>query len=315
MTTSGADDVGAGEPATGDLRDGDLGALIGEVRRQAARRRSDPSYPLGEERAIDVELGRSAPEPAPSELERLARAAEAAAPDVTGRPARRRDRPSDPPVGPDLGTVVAEALRVAAGRLTDMEHRLRRIERGLSGGSPHPTALPAEPGADGWTARLPPELLSSGAGRVLCYGSDPGPMVADLRAGGVDAYGLTPVGDRFDGDPDVRVGELLYHLSAVADGGLRAAVTVGLAVAVAGPGPYQVAAELARVAPLSVVLSESPWWWREKEGLATELAPQRLLSADLWLDAFSRSGMAAEADFDRGGRAYRIVGRVPGGTG
>lgn len=296
----------------------DLGALIGDVRLEAARRRSDPAYPLGEEQAIDEEMRQWSPQAPGSPLERLAARAEAAAGSGSPQGDRRR---SDPPAAPspDLAAVVAEALRTLSFRLADLEHRLGRVERGLAGGVGGPTVLPfpaprvpgtAAPGSPApGTPLLPAAMLPAGPGRVLCFAHDPAPIVGELRGRGVDAYGLTPTGDEFADRPDVRTGQLLDHLASVGDSALRAVLAVGPAAGVAGPGPAEMAAEMGRAAPLAVVVSESPWSWRAREGTAAELASRRPVSPEMWVEAFHSIGMAVEAGYEDGGRAYRVVAR------
>ncbi len=288
------------------MRD-DLGALIGQIRLEAARRRSAPDYPLGDEIAVDAELRQWSPGETVGRLERLARQAEAAAQGEAVPSSRRAERTVG--TSPELATVVAEALRTLSTRLADLEHRLTRMERGLAGGGAGPTALPLPAGAVPAAGRLSETLIPAGPGRVLCFADDPAPTVGELRGRGVDAYGLTPAGDEFLSGPDVRSGQLLHHLASVGDSALRAVVAVGLAAGTAGPGPHEVAVEIGRVAPLAVVLAESPWWWRTRQGATVELAPVRPLSPELWLEAFASKGMEVEAGYEDGGRAYRVVAR------
>ena len=281
----------------------DLAALIGEVRREASRRRSDPSHPLAEESALDAEMAQWAPAGAPGALRRLARRAGEAAVPAT---------PSSDPVGgpldaPGVARLLSAALHECADRLADLDSRLLRVERGLSGGVADPgvESTPSTPRPS--SASLPPQMREAAPGRVLLLAEDPGPLVADLRGRGVDAYGIAVGGDESVADLDVAPGTVLGHLAALADGSLRGVVLVDPVFAVAGPDPQRVADQLRRVSGMAVVLGESPWWWREHRGPAGELAPRRPVSPELWLEAFHRDGLRVEAAYDDDGRRYRVV--------
>ena len=281
----------------------DLAALIGEVRREASRRRSDPSHPLAEESALDAEMAQWAPAGAPGALRRLARRAGEAAVPAT---------PSSDPVGgpldaPGVARLLSAALHECADRLADLDSRLLRVERGWSGGVADPgvESTPSTPRPS--SASLPPQMREAAPGRVLLLAEDPGPLVADLRGRGVDAYGIAVGGDESVADLDVAPGTVLGHLAALADGSLRGVVLVDPVFAVAGPDPQRVADQLRRVSGMAVVLGESPWWWREHRGPAGELAPRRPVSPELWLEAFHRDGLRVEAAYDDDGRRYRVV--------
>ena len=281
----------------------DLAALIGEVRREASRRRSDPSHPLAEEGALDAEMAQWAPAGAPGALRRLARRAGEAAVPAT---------PSSDPGGgpldaPGVARLLSAALHECADRLADLDSRLLRVERGWSGGVADPgvESTPSTPRPS--SASLPPQMREAAPGRVLLLAEDPGPLVADLRGRGVDAYGIAVGGDESVADLDVAPGTVLGHLAALADGSLRGVVLVDPVFAVAGPDPQRVADQLRRVSGMAVVLGESPWWWREHRGPAGELAPRRPVSPELWLEAFHRDGLRVEAAYDDDGRRYRVV--------
>ena len=282
----------------------DLAALIGEVRREASRRRSDPSHPLAEEGALDVEMAQWAPAGAPGALRRLARRAGDAAGPVE---APSSDSGGGPLDAPGIARLLSAALDECADRLADLDSRLLRVERGLSGGVADPSVESAPSTPRPSSASLPPRLREAAPGRVLVLAADPGPLVVDLRSRGVDAYGIAVGGDESVADLDVAPGTVLGHLAALPDGSLRGVVLVDPVLAVAGPDPQRVAGQLRRVSGMAVVLGESPWWWREHRGAAGELAPRRPVSPELWLEAFHRDGLRVEAAYDDDGRRYRVV--------
>ncbi|MDE3205405.1 MAG: hypothetical protein KGQ66_14455, partial [Acidobacteriota bacterium] len=91
----------------------DLAALIGEVRREASRRRSDPSHPLAEEGVLDAEMAQWAPAGVPGALRRLARRAGEAAGAADPSP-----EPGGAPLdAPGVARLLSAALDECADRL------------------------------------------------------------------------------------------------------------------------------------------------------------------------------------------------------
>src|ERR1700686_4725894 len=104
------------------------------------------------------------------------------------------------------------------------------------------------------------EGLRTGAG-VLYAQVLAAEIVDELRDGGIDAYGLTNAGSSHQPGPDVRYGQVLDHLRAVADGALGAVVLTGVPEAMTPRGVAALVAELGRVARMVVIFSEVAWWW------------------------------------------------------
>jgi hypothetical protein len=211
--------------------------------------------------------------------------------------------------------VVAQALRTVSNRLADLEARLRRVEnqgdRSADLGRPTLSATADAPAAGfaAWKEQLP-EHLPIPPGRVVCFGVDAEEAVAILRAGGVDAYGLVPDGDRYRAHPDVRQGDLRTHLTSVSDGALGAAVLVEPWVREPVATVRTLLAELARVTPMLVIVSVAPWWWRTRLGPAeADLAADRPLAAETWLALLDRAGFVSSAEYDESGASYRVVAR------
>ncbi len=304
----------------------DLDRLIGELETDAARRRAEPGYPHDADARLHFELARRAPKPpgATNVTEIIARVQELAA-DEPGSaqpardgsaPSRRRDRLAlaqhrqrlDGRVTA-LSLATAGALSAVAERLDQLEGRVRRLEP-----LDHDTAA-SSPAAEGiealarWRTRLAETLPS--LGRVLYAESQADEVVAELRSAGIDAYGITSTGHRDRPGPDVRSGDLLTHLTAVADDALGAVVLVGVpdAMITASIGPLVRA--LGRVARSIVVISEAPWWWRLRLGaVQADLAAGRPLDPETWLHAFHGVDMVGSAEYDPTGQSYRVVVRA-----
>jgi hypothetical protein len=317
----------------------DLDVLIGELQREAARRRAEHGFPLDEEARIGIELDRQAPQPLAPKLERLARAAEATAspgPTPAGRTALSPRGPSTwglsqravsavlgslPDQVASLALVVSGALRTLSMRLSDLESRLERLE-GSVRTEVHPEVRPeAAGGGDG---KPPPDAgpMSNTAallegmppltGRVLYAGPDAEEVVHALRRRGVDAYGLTPVGDPYQDHPDVRPGALLEHVRASGDGSLGAVVLTGHTGTVDPTGLAELAGELARVADTVIVVAEAPWWWRERVGPEqADTDPARPLNAETWLAVLHRAGFEGVVQYDDKAGRYRVVASGP----
>jgi hypothetical protein len=314
---AGGDEKSGGRPAPGDP---DLDGLIGEMRREASRRRAAPDFPIDAETKLSLELDRQAPRHDLPKLDRLAEALE-----VAGRVPTRRRYAGLAPAGAilalyarlgELAGLVAAALRYASWRLSDHEGRLTRLEGDSRAGPPgsSPTAggdreVEGWPGMDVWLADLQGDNPAPG-GRVLCSGAGVERLVAHLRSMGEDAYGLVPGADPYLNAADIRSGELAVHLQTVGTEALREVIVAG-PVAVAGPAAMsELAGLLARVTSVVVVLSEAPWSWSERVGTElADVATRRPFAADTWLVALDRAGFTATATYSAEGRSYKVSAR------
>ncbi len=313
--------------------DADLDRLIGELETEAARRRAEPGYPHDADAQLHFELARMAPNPrrAVPVREVIAQLEELAAPNTTtardpgaGPASRRRDRQAwaehlEQLEGRvrALAAASADALGAVADRLEHLEH----LEHGehREGSAPHGQPEvgadtergtgPDESGALAqWQSRLAESLVTGG--RVLYAQSQAESVVAALRDAGVDAYGVVGTGPPQPG-PDVRSGDLLTHLRSVPDAGLGAVVLTGVPETMAPLDVGPLTTELGRVARCVVIVSESPWWWRLRLGpVEADLARGRPLHPDTWLHAFHELSMSGTAEYDAGGRSYRVVVRA-----
>jgi hypothetical protein len=319
------------QPGTPGPEGFDLDALIGDLQGEAARRRAESGFPLDDEARLGLELDQQAPRPLAPKLERLADLAIRArsrqtvpsrtrrgwrlGPAGSGQPVSTDD--ADAEQAPSLSEVVAQALRTVSNRLADLEARLRRVENqgdppaaDLRGPTPSATSDAPAAGFATWKERLTEHLVIPPGGRVVCFGVDAEEAVGILRAGGVDAYGLVPDGDRYRTHPDVRQGDLRSHLTSLSDSALGAAVLVEPWVREPVATVRTLLPELARVTPMLVIVSVAPWWWRARLGPAeADLAAERPLAAETWLALLDRAGFVSSAEYDESGATYRVVAR------
>jgi hypothetical protein len=308
------------EHGTSDSSDQmDLDRLIGELETEAARRRADPGYPHDADARLHFELARRAPNPpgATSMTEVIAQIQEFASVDANApawagdgdRGHRRRDRQASEQHLARLGDRITALGSATAAGLRSVAARLDQLEPPGDG-----AAVSSVPREDSdvltrWRTRLA-ETLSSGE-RVLYAEMQADDVVAELRASGVDAYGITSTEPRHRPGPDVRSGDLLAHLTAVADGALGAVVLVGGPDAMSPAAIGPLVAALGRVARSVVVISEAPWWWRLRLGAVNaDLAAGRPLDPDTWLHAFHGVAMTGTAEYDATGQSYRVVVRA-----
>ena len=322
--------MASNENGTSDSSDRvDLDRVIGELETEAARRRAEPGYPHDADARLHFELARRAPSPPGATALHdvtavIAQVQEAATAGVDGRfeagspPAgsrrhrsdvlRQRLHDTDRRLSA-LGLAVAAALRAVTGRLQQLEERLRDLEP-----LPDDTTWPSPPddsdALEHWRSRLA-ETLPPGA-RVLYAQSRAEEVVAELRAAGVDGYGITADGGHERPGPDVRSGDIMTHLRTVPDDALGAVVLVGVPEAMGPRAIAPLVAELGRVTRSVVVISEAPWWWRQRLGAVNaDLAPGRPLDPDTWLHAFFGMAMVGTAEYDPTGHSYRVVVRAP----
>jgi hypothetical protein len=294
----------------------DLDALIGEIRREAARRRAAPDFPIDEEATLTAEMDTEGP---------LGRSGGADLAAITA--ALRALGPEAEPT--ELAALTASAVTALTVRLAELERHAVPAElpapaeaaNADRAGSPD-VAEPADRLADhwldllsGWVLREDPPA-ANGPGRVLMVGAGVDRWVADrwvaqLAGAGVDVYWLDPLAGAFE--EQGRSGGLLEHLRSVGDG------TLALAV-LAGPLPVgpieqldQLTDELARVAIRVAVCDEAPWAWRRRVGDArADTAARRPVGPEAWLAALTGAGFEVTARYGPAGSDFlvRAVGET-----
>ena len=333
----------------------DLDALIGDIRREAARRRAAPDFPVDEEAALAADMDRQGPVGGAdlaglvAELDRLAGTGPARA--AAGR-AGEEGSAGAPAAGgeadggleaarvAEIAGLVASVTRTLTRRLAHLERRAAAdagtgVRPATTGGPPPAASGPdpggVGPGPDVW-GPLVSEYLVAGmrtgtdrapaAGPVLVAGPGAAEWVAFLAssaAGGapVNVYGVDPARPEYSDAGPVRSGKVADHLDTVAAGGLAAVVLVGPVPVEEIPRLADLAPRLARAAGTVIVVSEAPWWWRRRVGSpAADLAATRPLGVETWLALLDGAGCTASARFGPQGRDYLVVaGRPAGGEG
>jgi hypothetical protein len=288
---------------------GDLDALIGEIRLEAARRRAAPDFPLDDEARLTADLDRLGPVGAGADLAAVTAAL------------RALERDAD--------RSVAEVAGLAASAVTALSIRLTHLERGTvtglvgragtglvgragtgpAGGAAHPGEAVDASAAERWADQV---VVAAGpeVGRVLVAGAGAAAWVARMVTAGRDAYGVDPAGEPYGDQGAVRSGPVYEHLRTVAAGGLGLAVLVGPLAAAEAEQLGALAAELARVTTRVAVHSEATWAWRTRLGdAAADTSPTRPVGPDAWLGALSGAGFVATAAYGPGGRDYLLSGQ------
>jgi hypothetical protein len=300
----------------------DLDRLIGDLETEAARRRAEPGYPHDADAQLHFELARRAPSPpdATPLNETIAKIEEVAFSDADAPPtvepgsgrARRHDHAAVHDHLRRLDARMTSSALAAAAALRALTDRLEQLEDSVRHlGPPDPgVALPLPPDEfdviTPWRAQLA-DALAPGT-RVLYAQARADEVVADLRAAGIDAYGITSSGSPYRPGPDVGSGELLTHLGAVPDDALGAVVLAGVPDVMNARAIGPLVSELSRSV---VVISEAPWSWRLRLGAVNaDLAPYRPLDPDTWLHAFHGVDMVGSAQYDPTGQSYRVVVRA-----
>ena len=272
----GPGDAGAGA---------DLDALIGEIRREAARRRAAPDFPIDEEARRGAELDGLAPVPGGADLAALTAALR---------------HPATSPQ--DAAGLTASAVAALSVRLAELE----RHRPGPPAGGPAAGAGGAPDLAVLWAAEL-----ATGSGAVMVAGPDAAVWVPALGAG-AQVHGVEPTAAAYADDGPVRSGGLLDHLRNVGSGSLALTIVVG---ALAGPDAERldaVAVELARTSARVAVCCEAPWAWRRRVGdAAADTAPDRPVGPEAWLAALDRAGRPASARYSDGGGTYLLTCSTP----
>jgi hypothetical protein len=296
----------------------DLDALIGEIRREAARRRAAPDFPIDEEARLTAEMDAEGPlgRTGGADLAAITAALRALGPEAGSS---------------ELAALTASAVTALTVRLTELERHAARPAPSGGAGPAEPADADANPGpadradqgepadrlADhwldllsGWVLREDPPA-ATGPGRVLMVGAGVDRWVAQLAGAGVDVYWLDPLAGAFQ--EQGRSGGLLEHLRSVGDGALALAVLAGpLPV---GPAEQldQLSQELARVAIRVAVCDEAPWAWRRRVGDArADTAARRPVGPEAWLAALTGAGFEVTARYGPGGSDFlvRAVGRL-----
>lgn len=309
-----------------------LDLLIGEVESEAARRRAAPGYPHELESQIEAELARQAPTPSGRlSLERLVTAVEEASFVNIDAPVTASRREYSYAKGAlkrglawylrhianqvsSLGFATARTLRAMTARIEDLEDALGAIERTEDAvvATRLPQSVDTETYLSEWLDQLTTQMAGA-KGRVLYADADTDTVVAQLRAGGFDAYGLTREGSPYQLSVDVRHGDLIAHLAGVADEALAAVMLAGFTNAMDGASIRVLVTHLARcVRPdgVVVVVAESPWWWRERlDPAVADMADARPLAAETWLAALHPSGFDVTANYAPDGHSYAVIAR------
>jgi len=301
------------------VSDGDLDALIGEVRMEAARRRASPDFPLGRDAELSAELDRLGPSGGADlgvvleGLDRLAAAAgEAGAAGAAG--AVRAAGGAGAAVGAEVAGLTAAAVRALSMRLRHLERRAGE-PRGVRPpeAAPGPSRGEAPDILSLWGDDVAAAARRGGGGRVLVAGAGAEPWVQMLDAAGLEAYGVDPTLPAYGDRELVRAGRLVDHLRSVGESALGLAVLVG-------PLPMdeilvlpEVAALLGRAAASVAVVSEAPWSWRLRVGIpAEDVSPSRPLAAETWLAELSAAGFESTASYAPRGDSYRVAARRAG---
>lgn len=276
--------MGPGDASDADAAN-DLDALIGDIRREAARRRAAPDFPLDEEARLQVEMDGQGPAG-------VGGGADLAAITAALRAVGARSAP--PAVE---AAEVADVAALTASAVTALSVRLSALERRAPGPRPRPRpGASDEPAADP-LAQWQDVLLDHPTGRTLVAA---GPEWCDrLREAGADAYGLDGQGERAG---------LLDHLMTVGDKALARTVVAGT-IDRDDTGPLDtLAAELARTSDRVLICSEAPWAWRRRVGDArADTSATRPIGPEAWLEALTGAGLVATARYDAEGRTYLLT--------
>ena len=303
----------------------DLDRLIGELETEAARRRAAPDYPHDADAQLHFELARRAPNPPRADalraiiaqLEEIVSVDTTAETDARSLGSRRHDRQILLERLRRLEQQVASLGLAAVATFHALADRVEQLEAHDRLARPHDENRHSPRGSDDegdalahWRTHLADTLPRHE--RVLYAEAQVEAVVIELRAAGVDAYGVTDDGAGDLPGPDVRGGDLLTHLRAVADDALAAVVLAGRPVMLTPDALGPLVRELGRVTSSAVLVSEAPWWWRLRVGAVNaDLSQGHPLDPDTWLHAFHGVGMVGTAHYDPTGQSYQVTVRVP----
>lgn len=300
--------AGPGEPAA----EPDLDVLIGEIRREAARRRAAPDFPLAEEAGIAADMDRQGPIGGGADLASVLSALRRTASGESGV-----GSPAAELAG--LAGLVESVGRALTARVADLERRLDRLAPPLPApGAAGPPAdagrLPA--GLDHWAAVVERMVAAGPAGgRVLAAGPGAGAWVDRLAASGADVYGVDPSLPAHGDAGPVRAGGVAAHLQSVAEDSLGTVVLVGPLAAAELPHLDRWAAALAARTLSVAVLSETPWSWRHRLGpVAADTSPWRPAAPDTWMAVLHDAGFRVTGRFGPEGRDYCVAANRSAGA-
>lgn len=282
----------------------DLDALIGDIRREAARRRAAPDFPVDDEARLAVEMDRQGPSRGATDVPAVLTAIRSLA---------ERERTGG--LG-ELAELSGSALTALAARLADLERRVGRLAPDLTGpavtGSGTGTGPDPSP-LDHWVPVVSDVAGGAGSGRVLVAGPGAARWAGRLAAEGVDVYGVDPTSAAFSDDGLVRAGGVAAHLQSVGEGSLSLAVLVGPLATAELPHLGRWAAALAVRAATVVVVSEAPWAWRLRLGEAgSDTSAWRPASPETWMEVLDGAGYRLSGRYGPGGRDYCLAGSIGG---
>lgn len=278
-----------------------LDELIGDIRREAARRRAAPDFPVEPEARLSATMDAEGPRGPGADLAGVAAALGlAAGSDPAGR----------------VAGLAASAVLALSARLGHLERRMAGAGRSAAvGGGSLAVGGPGAggswgPGGSSGVGGPAPDLIGwlenwgTVPGTILVAGSAAGPWVERL---GAMAYGVDPAAEPMTQAGAVRSGPVLEHLRSVGDASLAMVVLAGAVESSAGPAVDDWAAELVRVTGAVRICAEAPWAWRLRVGDgAADRAAVRPLAADTWLEALDGAGWAVAGRYGAGGRQYGI---------
>lgn len=300
--------MGSSEAAAAD----DLDVLIGDIRREAARRRAAPDFPVEDEARLSAEMDAQGPAGVGgadlAAITAALRAIEKSAEEVpsgVGGPAE---------VGRPAG--LADLAGLAASAITALSVRLAELERRSARPNVRAERLPRSDRAVQLTATWLDAVLAAargGTGRVLVGGAGAQEWVDPLCGAGIDAYGVDPAEGAFADRGVVRSGSVLEHLRTVGAGALALTVLVGPLPVEEVVRLEELAAELARTSGRVAVCGESPWSWRRRVGDGSaDTSRSRPVGPEAWLEALTAAGMEATAGYDSIGLSYLLTAEPAG---
>lgn len=319
----------------------DLDALIGDIRREAARRRAAPDFPVDDEARLALEMDRQGPSGGAADLPAvldairlLVRADPAGSSGTEAGPAAPDGAPPRSALA-DLADLTGSALRVLHATVADLQRQVERLGPSLPLRLPPPgsaagaaeasggardrpgAAPPGDAGVPGELAHWAPVVAQvaagAAAGRVLVAGPGAGWWARTLAAGGADSYAVDPTVPLYGDDGMVRTGGVAAHLQTVPDGALALAVLVGPLAAAELPHLDRWAAAVAARSPLVVIVSEAPWAWRLRLGEAgSDISAWRPAAPETWMTVLDRVGYRLSGRYGPGGRDYCVAGSAAG---
>lgn len=286
----------------------DLDALIGDIRKEAARRRAAPDFPVDDEARLGTEMDRQGPSGGGVDVAAVLAAMQALAdPGGSGGSGGLAE----------LADLSASAVRALAARVSDLDRRVDRLGPALAApGGPvgeEPTDDRGPDRLDHWAPAVSAVAAGTGTGRILVAGPGAGRWVARLAADGADVYGVDPTSPAYSDDGVMRTGGVAAHVQTVGEGELALAVLVGPLAAAELPHLGRWAAALAVRARTVLVVSEAPWAWRLRLGdAAADTTAWRPASPETWMAALHGAGYQLSGRYGPEGRDYCVAGSAAG---